>query len=650
MSGFLLLYPSAVKAVWKARTPLKLRCHPDVLYLLWPSVGAEVKPIRDDLLERLSWLLGTEVRMWEWTLDAGEVAGCYREMCDDSATIDRAVEANGLRIDGFDWSRAKANDRVLVRMAWPYYVRHSLWKAVRSMTPEVLIVPWRARRFGVIERSGFFGFYAVAQSLFHILNSFEETFGIRIESMWPARASHESVQKALASVAMTTTRCAVLFGRSLRDAWRFRERDLPRPQNAAVGFIVTGMSCWESVRPLLAQNASYEPVVLQDDIFRSPTAYRALVNDRVPFVPMHSLISPLEMLSCLVSFFVRRFRLKRSLRRKLVLSMDSSDLKRTELTEYALRDADSLVELLVFRKELGRAIQKYRFRAIVTANILDSFLSVGTATAHEHALPSLCVQNAAHPLYPIPVPADCDIYFAASRRLAQCIADGGSPARVVTVGLPSFDEIVGRRETGQTGGGIRERFPSLQDRLIVTIVSQAGVFDPVPLAEKLIDVATDEIGIIIKVHPREAPERFRRIASQLDARGLGTVLHRENFVDVISETDVLMSSYSAGMMWSLAMGIPTVSILPGYLRHIPDSVDYMSPSLVKYFSDIDEAAVWVSGLRRDCPELRQHRAMLDERVPELLAGMDGHASSRIVREIVNVIRTVAPVEPAGAPA
>jgi hypothetical protein len=597
-------------------------------------LGAPTTVVPAEALQLASAALGAPVVPLPITLPPEDYRAAAASVAARASRIARmAPEADA----GLPWAVAKSNDRVLYRLLPYALVEELLRRALRAGLGERVVVPWLADDFALVERAGLFDLDAPGHQFRASVDRLAREAAFSVEALWPKRVARERVALSAAHAAMTAARTSILLARNLRDQRRVADHATATSARPAIGLLIGGTSVWSSLRPLLPIiEERARPVLVAHDIFRNPSAYRALRAAAVPFVTVDSALSPPRLAQVLAGGLSKMSRIRRDLEARARDGRSAAEDLRV-----LAADAAAIPELEVYVEQIRATIRRHRLRALVSGNIIDAFLSATTYACHAEGIPHVCVQNAAFARIPLPVYADCDLFLAESERAARFLREHGARGEVAALGLPSYDELARR---GRDRRPLAKLLPIIGDRKVVTVTTQTSLVDVRPLIEALIAriERRSDAALVIKLHPREEPGAYRDLVEHVASRGLGGKVHHLDAIEVLAGTDRLVSVMSTTLLWALVMGVPPFSWIEPRMRLSVGSVDFMDPAVIPMFETADETAeaVLASLDRPDHDWPRRRERFLAENV----TGADGRASRRIVERILSLVDRETPCD------
>ncbi|MGH7439794.1 MAG: CDP-glycerol glycerophosphotransferase family protein [Polyangiaceae bacterium] len=328
-------------------------------------------------------------------------------------------------------------------------------------------------------------------------------------------------------------------------------------------------------------------------------------------------------------------RIRGDLRRRAALETDPERQERFLLGE---GDVATIGEYRLYVEQVRRAIRAHRLRAVVTANVIDGYLSATTEACRREGVPHICVQNSGLEAVAVPRFADCDLFFAQSRSLARFLQSHGAIGQVEAVGLPYYDTLVtALAERGH--GAVMDSFPHLRGKRIIGVTTQTELVNTRPILEQLITLAErrDDIAIVLKLHPREPADAHADIRSRLERTGRGVHVHHVPLTRFLADCDLLVSSTSVTILWALVMGVRPISYLDKSWSVFTHELDFMRPEVTTTFEDPIATASFVEKALDDPTEQPDWRARRADFLQEYVTGADGQASERILDHILRLL-------------
>jgi hypothetical protein len=636
--AILLLYDAAIPLLKATRMPPLWKRDVDRVFCLgYPTLAPT-----PESLELVSARLGVPVERWPHDLSEEEIATLFEALSRRSDQIELNAPRTGTRIP---WWRLKANERVYYRMMPFAKVEAMLSNAFSRGLSTRLIVPWLARSYDLVERSGMLGLDAPAHQFSATLERLRNRHSFDVSPLWPD-TPREGWMLPAARIAMTAARLGILAGRSVRDAWNSRPGGkiaAPKAQQGPpIGFLVGGASQWSSLQPLLAaSHDDYHPVVFTYDIFRNPTAYRALVTTGAPFIPLDSVLGLPRTLMSLSRGTQARRRLRDQLRRRAEKARSTQDREEALLLA---SDVESLVELDLFVEQVRCSIRKHRLCAVFSANNIDSYLGAITEACRAEGVPHLCIHNTAIERVRLPALADCDLYVSDSAVYAEFMRENGALGAVEALGLPYYDKLVNRLEYDQPGA-ILEAFPHLRGRRIVGVTTQTEWIDFRPVLTPLIQwaEANEELAIVVKLHPRESPNAYSDLRQRLEWQGRGGFLHHVPLESFLADCEFLVGGASTTLFWAIIMGVRPFSWVEGNIRLMASGLDYLRNDVTTSFESPADVLAAIRTAVRHPEEAKAWRERRMRFIEDCLTGADGRACSRILSRLEEFLQVPNPM-------
>ncbi len=629
----LLLFNEAIPLLQKQRaTELSLESISQIYCLKWETTvagGYAMVSPPHEFLPPVKKLLGVDAIAWPEDMSAQT----HREVCRDVA--DRAwqmVHQAPAEIANHPVLRMKINDRVYNRMEPTARIERLLTSAIEDWGLRTIITPWVAHEFDTVERPGIMGMNSPGHRLAAMLARLRRRFGVAVEQLWPEQSKRESRTLFLARSALAVVRTSVLASRAIRDAAIPFPCGKLKPSSGLpkLGFIVGGAAPWYHTKPLVdACRGKFEPVVIAHDIFRNPTTYKLLKKSGAPFVPIDAQLSLGKSLRSLVRGAVRT--------RQMTKQLDQwrdADVSRGESAAELKADFACLTELELYVDQVRAAIREYDLKAIVSSNILDSLLGAGGEACREEDVPMVCLQNTTAAYIHQPLYADCDLYFAESNAMADFMRESGARGRVEAVGLPIYDDLI--HEARRSGkGAIRSCFPELAGKRIVSLIAAPRNHDYRPLMTPLLEMVKkrDDVGLIIRLHPRSEPNQYEQLGRELQAQGKGGRMHHISLASFLADTDYMVATVSSTTQSALVMGVRPFCWVPPEWRMYADEANQLRPEINNRWNDPESVVAALEQALDHPDDDKTWRETWRRFVGRHMTGADGSACERILKRI-----------------
>jgi hypothetical protein len=316
---------------------------------------------------------------------------------------------------------------------------------------------------------------------------------------------------------------------------------------------------------------------------------------------------------------------------------NSSDIELQEKLRLLACDLASLPELELYVRQVRESIREFGLRAIVSANNIDSFLGASTVAAHSEGIPHICIHNTALERVALPAYADCDLYLAPSDSYARFMRSSGAIGRVEALGLPSYDSFVSR-DASRNGGAVLRAYPHLAGRKLVGVTTQTAWIDFRPLLNALVDWAErrNDVGVVIKLHPRESPDAYADIVRRLESAGCGGCVHHVDLVDYLVDLQCLVAGASTTLFWAILNGVRPFSWQEPNIRLMAVGLEYLGPEVTDSSEDPGHLIQALSAALDDQGEWERWQARRQRFVVEHLTGADGNACKRILERIAEL--------------
>jgi hypothetical protein len=531
------------------------------------------------------------------------------------------------------WLMATASDRVTYRLAPVYKVESYITQCCERGAGVRLILPWHATRFDTVERPGLARLDAPGHELRIILDRLTSEGRVRLESLWGDQTRRERVVLGCARIANATVRWADRASRAVKGAGhgaRLRKRATAISETGdGIGFLVDGAATFQSLRPLLdsARNRGLRTVVLVREQVRSPTARLATEAAGEAFVPIDAFLGPLSLAKEAAS----QIRIAHRVRRRLAVAARDGDVERARVL---MADVPMLPFLGIYRKQIEAAICELGLRTIITANMVDSYFGTARDACRRHGIPLVGIQNGCNELIRFPRAPNCDLYFCESAKTAAFLRSGDTEADVRAIGLPYYDELV----TGRQGEpSLIDQMPWLAGRRIVGVTTQPDGVDLSPVLTKLVSAVETrpDLGIVVKLHPRQPADAYADLVSRLRGSGSGGCVQSMPIGTFLRGCHAMVSCFSSTVLWSIIAGVRPFTYIPATSRRVED-LSYMNDAVT--FRSTDASAVVAEAINgvRDEDGLRDWATRRDRFVATTFDGVDGRACERILDVILEV--------------
>lgn len=629
-NGFMILYDCSIKLFKDTRIHHEIPKTVTKIYCLgYPTLSPDPKVLK--LVEEA---LGIPVESWPFRLEHSEHQSVIKQISDRAK--DGSFEYDEMLQSTIDWITAKLNDRVYYRMMPMAIIEKLITIGLERGLGSCLVLPYIAKEYNLVERSGMLGLDAPGHQIVPTIERIRDRFSITITQLWPGMEKKEKIIIPISKALMALARVGILFSRSIRDAFSFHpmKHVFSNSCKPNIGYIVQGVSQWDSLKTLIAKSHSkFNCHIYVQDILKNPTAYRTLKKQGQPFTSINALLSPYLTIKILLKSLFTMWRIEKYLRKTI-----GYNRKLREKKLLLQGDLQALPELALYAEQLRCTIMRDKLKLVISANIIDSMLSVTTQICNEFRIPHICIQNASYEKIPLPVLADANLYFTESRNLADYLIASGGHGQIHAVGLPYYDELI---EFSQKSQAKVSKENNQDSKIVIGVLTQTELINFSPLIEKLLLFAKERtnIEILIKLHPRESQNAYGKFVLELKQLGIGECVQHIPVAEFINKCDIVVSSSSTALLWAIIIGRRTFSWLEKRWSFLAEELDYLNPDITLSFED---PASVISAIEATIDGKEEGISWHDKRklfMDYYLTGADGHACERILMIIEKALRT-----------
>jgi len=327
--------------------------------------------------------------------------------------------------------------------------------------------------------------------------------------------------------------------------------------------------------------------VIADDLIKSPTGIEAVEGSGLDWVPAHAFSTPNEIIRLALEI---PGQVARSIRVGMGQAMPPlcdrlRFFERHDVRWSSLQCAcQSMFELVLFSRQLSRAITACQPVCIVTMDYIDRWGAVAGTVGRTHNVPVLTIQNAALPDRIWPEPLTTDAAVVANRFVKEILVrSGGPPDAIHDAGLPLNDVLINKGDAI-----IAARRAIDADPLRVVIATQPFT-DALDFNGKLLEALaaagpdlSGYVEYIIKPHPRETPDKYCGQVEQLEAPRATARIVNDQLEKTLDEADFLIARTSNSLQCALLCGVSPIAYVNNTPAGVISGVDFLAtPATIK---------------------------------------------------------------------
>lgn len=201
------------------------------------------------------------------------------------------------------------------------------------------------------------------------------------------------------------------------------------------------------------------------------------------------------------------------------------------------------------------------------------------------------------------------------------------PERIIITGSPKFDQLV-RSAEGSDPAGTRRRMGLGPEELLLVVATRFSAIGPV--FEELVRAA-EAIGglsLVVKPHPAESSEPYRRVISTVGSSRARVVNASENLLELLVASNGLITVDSLASSEALVVGRPVVVVnLPSNLGPLVERGVALGVHRGGSIEERLRALLFDADVRSKLEELRK------EYIREFAFGADGESTGRITQAL-----------------
>lgn len=438
----------------------------------------------------------------------------------------------------------------------------------------------------------------------------------------------------------------------------FKKRIFLSGNKKIIGVIVRGESEYYTIKPVIERIRNREKdlqiIILQGDIFRSPSAKRTLDKKREDYLSLYSFLDPLRC----IKYYLLGKKIQYSFIKKIApMDFVSFPNSKTFNNLYARVLADNKIikevfksmsyvwpETIVFIKELEKFIKTYKPKLILTMSMVDHWVGVERYICDKFHIPLITVQNALMQIQSMPFQVYAHKILVYGRKVKEGLIRSGEKAdKIIITGAPQYDKYFINVENKQKIENIVEKELDITGyKKIILLTTQAFDYASKEKNTELISYIMQflenhpDVYCLIKIHPREKMKEYVEINKLIKKRNLSTrVVQNINLHKLISIADVLVSRYSTTILTSLLAKTPPIAFLD--VEGVMIKVDYLdTPATVKVFKK-EELLKKLETILYDQNYLDFFQKNLEVFLKDYIGVFDGRAIERIIRVIRRMV-------------
>jgi len=460
-----------------------------------------------------------------------------------------------------------------------------------------------------------------------------------------------SLKNKLRNFILTTIKIFKLCGRCFRTKIFFQNHPILLNNKNNIGVIIRGASEYTSIKPVLRyisnnNEKNLQPIILQDEIFRNPSAQKILDQARERYFPIHYFIS---LDNFLKSYFYG-LRLQRGFNKLVGNLCFKNDFQDSNFFSIILSNQDIFKEIIksmskvwpetiIFIEELNNFIIKKSPRALITMSMIDHWVGVIGSLGAAHNVQTISLQNASMTIESLPSLIKTSKFLVYNQQTKDgFVSFGADSTKIEVTGGPQYDQylqpptsIVDFKKEIQ-----RQIKFSTNDKILL-ITTQPGINH-----DNLINWTLEfskshgDTFVIIKPHPREAINDFSFWQKIIKREKLKAQIFRDiDVLKLILVSDVVLSVSSTTILSATIIGKPSISLIDP--KASTSNLDYLkTPAVIKVMSEESFLLTLKKILyeKNYAKEFEQNRNFFIKK----LGTIDGLSSKRVARVIENFIK------------
>lgn len=436
---------------------------------------------------------------------------------------------------------------------------------------------------------------------------------------------------------------AIIFNRVLSISRFKRASDNTQSENL-VGILIRAQSEYWTAKPFIEElrRRGYDPVIIQDDLIKNPSARYTLDLNGEGYISIHSFIRLRSLLSIWITA-TKDFLCSPKYLENLEFNTSECEfqsllLSNTIAPKWISASLHSLPEIAVFEYEIRRLIASRGIRCIVTMDMVDQWGGVIGEVGRDMNVRTLTIQNTVLD----------DIFYAEAVSTDYMVVNGAHTANILEksnhaarnildFGSPIFDDIY-IRSVGHRKQSSNEKFIVIGTQPFVQEFdyNEELILDTVEVLEKN-GVPLD---VIIKPHPRERKEKYIELVrsrfrnSSIKVR----VSESDNILDLAVDCKIFVSRTSTALQSFYLINKFCVSYLSNYSQAIRGRLDYLGEDGVIIANSRDQLEESIMLIIRG--SYKQEKIFSERRaryIRRYIGSFDGTVSQKLVTLIDHLV-------------
>ena len=243
------------------------------------------------------------------------------------------------------------------------------------------------------------------------------------------------------------------------------------------------------------------------------------------------------------------------------------------------------------------SIIKYKPASCLSANNIDSNLSLITTASRAFGIPHSVYQCTSLEWIPLPNYCDCDAYYCESQEYSLYLSSNIDRRRnrvSILYPVPQISAFVRdyfayKQKLSDSVPPCTSSSSSPKTTIVIGIPTQAEFINILPIVDSILRTSLDQaiplqLHVSVRLHPRESPGAYSAILSRYEAYSeFLTIDNNVPLAQWLASCNMIIGSSSTVLYWACMVSMPTLSLLfrknqylAGLLPHLSSSHVYTS--------------------------------------------------------------------------
>ena len=528
------------------------------------------------------------------------------------------------KLISFNWLKMISNDRHFYRILPIFDFEEKIKLYLKENKIYSLIIPYLGTKFLMSERLSFLGWGLGGFALTNIIHSLQRKHKFKINYLFPR---HVFLERLFILFLPTLIFCKRLIVRVNRSSYFIKKKNKTffSSKKRNVLFLIQGAPQKDSLEPLYnyMKNDINTHIIVRDIVASSP-AENLLNKEQNDFLTLDSFFTKFETFLCMFKNLFKQMKVQR----KINYFLKTKQINEIQRQKF-ISDSASIYFLGFFMDQLDRAIKVLDIDIIISANNVESTMGAISHSAKKKKIKHVCIHNTAFERVDMPNYLDCDVYCADSDNYKSFLESKTTRKKIVSLGLPAYDKIYYQINDIPV---VKKQ----NDMFVIGILTQADFtdFNQIILTLNKIQNISNWFFVSIRRHPREDLAVHQKAIDTIMLNHNAELDKSNLLIGFIQKCDLVISTTSTSLFWSILYNVPILSILPFGLREFANTIPYLDRSIAfRIDSELDlyDLLLDKSTVHK---KLRHWKKSREKFLKNHASGFDGKACERIFNDLV----------------